>query len=403
VNKRTRILFVAEAVTLAHVVRPHTLAQSLDASLYEVHFAQAPLYRHLLDDACFQQHDITSISPATFMARLDRGEALYDLTTLQAYVEEDRRLIAAVQPDIVVGDFRLSLATSAELEGVPYVTVSNACWSPFALQRFPVPELPISRLLGPTLGQWLFSLARPLAFALHCLPMHRLRRSHGLHSLGFDLRKVYTHADVTLYADLPSLYNMQPLPAHHHFIGPVNWSPAVPLPGWWQDIPAEKPVVYVTLGSSGQVALLPEVLAALEQLPVTALVSTAGAEMPQPVPDNVFWDSYLPGKEAVKVASLVVCNGGSPTTHQALAGGVPVIGIAGNLDQYLNMATLQRAAAGVLLRAGTCRADRLAAVMKRVLAEPAYRETAQDLAESLGNLGQKHEFNRIINEMRIES
>ena len=36
---KPRILFVAEAVTLAHVARPAVLAQSLDRDVYEVFFA----------------------------------------------------------------------------------------------------------------------------------------------------------------------------------------------------------------------------------------------------------------------------------------------------------------------------------------------------------------------------
>ena len=38
---RPRILFVAEAVTLAQVVRLATLARGLDPARYEVHFASA--------------------------------------------------------------------------------------------------------------------------------------------------------------------------------------------------------------------------------------------------------------------------------------------------------------------------------------------------------------------------
>jgi hypothetical protein len=32
--------------------------------------------------------------------------------------------------------------------GVPYLTVTNAYWSPYARQRFPMPELPLSRRIG---------------------------------------------------------------------------------------------------------------------------------------------------------------------------------------------------------------------------------------------------------------
>jgi UDP:flavonoid glycosyltransferase YjiC (YdhE family) len=40
--ERKKILFVAEAVTLAHVGRPLALAQMLDRQRYDVHFACAP-------------------------------------------------------------------------------------------------------------------------------------------------------------------------------------------------------------------------------------------------------------------------------------------------------------------------------------------------------------------------
>ena len=372
-----RVLFMAEAVTLAHVARPVALARSLDAQHYDVHLAHHPRYRDLLGDLAFTEHDIESISPQQFTQALAQGQPLYDLPTLVRYVEEDQRLIAAVQPDVIVGDFRLSLAVSAALAGIPYIALSNAYWSPYCRQHYRIPELPLTRVLGPRLGQPLFALARPLVFALHCLPMHRLRKRYGLRSLGFDLARVYTHADYTLYADVPDFYRMAPLPAGHRFIGPVIWSPAFPQPPWWPDLPTDRPIAYVTLGSSGSADLLPALVAALGQLELTAVVSTAGAPVPASVPDNVYVAPYLPGEDAVAKASLVICNGGSPTTHQALAQGVPVIGVASNLDQYLNMSAIEKAGAGRLLRAGNCNAAQLVVLIRAMLAEPAYAVAAR--------------------------
>jgi len=333
------------------------------------------------------------------MTALAGGKPLYTLGTLLGYVEGDLKVITAVKPDIIVGDFRLSLAVSAELADTPYVTISNACWSPYTRQRYTVPELPLTRILGTKLGQWVFSLARPVAFASHCLPMHRLRRRYGLKSLGWDLRKVYTHADYTLYADIPGLYRTSGLPGNHRFIGPVIWSPRLPLPDWWGDIPSGRPIIYVTLGSSGQGELLPGIITALGQLEVTALIATAGADLPGSLPGNVYLAKYLPGEEAVKLASLVVCNGGSPTTHQALAQGVPVIGIAGNLDQYLNMQTLEAAGAGQLLRAGACDENALVGAIENVLYDPSYRAVAGSLSDQIGDYDSKTEFARIISEI----
>jgi UDP:flavonoid glycosyltransferase YjiC (YdhE family) len=399
---RTRILFVAEAVTLAHVARPVTLARSLDQRDFDVHFAHHPRYRELLGDIEFTQHEIHSISPQQFMQALATGSPLYDFATLQQYVEEDLKLIAAVEPDIIVGDFRLTLAVSAEITSVPYVALGNAYWSPHCKQVYTVPDLPLTRALGPIVGQWLFSLVRPCAFALHCLPMHRLRRSYGLESLGFDLRRVYTHSDHTLYADTPELYRMAGMPAHHQFIGPVSWSPEFPLPGWWDDLPQESPIVYVTLGSSGQAKLLPELVASLGQLEVTALISTAGAPLPPETPDNVFVAAYLPGDKCVALASLVICNGGSPGTYQALMQGVPVIGIASNLDQYLNMAAVVKAGAGQLLRSGNCDAAMLVALATDMLAQPSFGRAAAELAGRMARYDSQKEFPRVINEICCE-
>lgn len=397
---RTRVLFFAEAVTLAHVARPVMLAHSLDPERYDVHLAHSPRYRQLLGKLTFTEHELSSITPQQFMAALDQGKPLYDLPTLTAYVEEDLRLIADSKPDIVVGDFRLSLAVSARLAGVPYITISNACWSPYTDQEYTVPELPLTRRLGVRTAQWLFTLGRPAAFAMHCLPMHRLRRRFGLDSLGFNLGEVYTHADLTLYADIPGLYNMRSLPQTHRFLGPLVWSPAIALPQWWQQLPTDRPFVYVTLGSSGQAALLPKVLSALGRMDVTALVSTAGVEWRGETPANVYWEKYLPGEQAVKVSSLVVCNGGSPTTHQALLHGVPVLGLAGNLDQYLNMATLERVGAGRLMRAGTSDARDLAKSMAEVMADTAMSEAAQSVSRRIKAVNALTEFNRIIDEVR---
>ncbi len=400
---RTRVLFIAEAVTLAHVARPVALARSLDPLQFEVHLAHHPRYRALIGALSVTEHELFSVSPERFMQALAAGRPVYDFQTLRSYVEEERKLIADLRPDIIVGDFRLSLAVSAELAGVPYVALSNAYWSPHIRQHYTVPELPLTRLLGSTVGQWVFSLGRPFAFAWHCLPMHRLRRFHGLPSLGFNLRRVYTYADYTLYADIPELFPTGHMPAHHRFIGPVGWSPAGPLPGWWQAIGQDKPIVYLTLGSSGDASLLPRLIAALGKVDATALVSTAGMPLPGHAPANVYLAPYLPGEEAVKLASLVICNGGSPGTHQALRHGVPVIGVANNLDQYLNMAAIEKAGAGRVLRAGNCDSGKLVGMIDWMLRDATSLAAARRLAGYMAKYNAADRFAATLGEIAGEA
>lgn len=399
-RQRPRILFLAETVTLAHFARPLVLAQALDPGRYDIHLAADPRYRDLMEDTPHVSFmPIHSIPSARFTRALARGKPVYDQQTLARYAAEDIRLLEELRPDLVVGDFRLSLAVSAPATGIPYATITNAYWSPYARTRYPVPELPMVRLLGVSLGQRLFDIARPLAFALHARPLNRLRRRYGLPSLGHDVRAAYTWADYTLYAEIPEAVPMAPLPTSHRYLGPILWSTHCQTPDWWHALPTDRPVVYVTLGSSGQSELLPRILQALADSDVTVIASTAGKTRHRDQPANAFTADYLPGDLATRRASLVICNGGSLTTYQALAAGVPVIGIASNMDQLLNMQMLERMGAGITIRAGSARVDAIRSAAQAALEDSSWANAAGQAAELLAGHDAAQRFREIVAEI----
>ena len=359
-----RILFVAEAVTLAQVVRLVTLARALPAEHYELHFASARFDPVVFEGTALRQHRIHSRSPEQVERAVAWGSRIYSRRVLGRYVDEDLRLLDAVQPDLVVGDLRWSLLVSAPLRRVPHAALVNAYWSPWAVrERFPLPDHPIVKLLGERVAAEYFPRALPFVFKHFARPLDALRRRHGLPPLG-GLLELLTAGDLTLYADPPELVPTRGLPATHHFLGPVPWAPQVPLPPWW-DALGSRPSVYVTLGSSGHLRALPSIVRALAELPVDVMVATAGRVRLQDVPANVHVADYLPGDLAARRASVVVCNGGSSTGYQALAEGRPVVGLPWNLDQYLAMSAMEAAGAGALLRATTAQP---AQVRERVVA-----------------------------------
>jgi len=110
-----RILFVAEAVTLAHVARPLALSSALENSGCELSFACDPDTHWLLKDFDGSVHALDSIDSAHFLHSLAQGRPLYDVETLDRYVTDDLNLLERIRPDLVVGDFRLSLSISARL------------------------------------------------------------------------------------------------------------------------------------------------------------------------------------------------------------------------------------------------------------------------------------------------
>jgi len=377
---RRRILFVAEAVTLAQVVRLVTLARALDRARYDVHFASAafaPLVDPLIfADTAFTRHTIHSLPAAVVDARVAGGRRLYGVRTLARYVAEDRELLRQLRPALVVGDLRLSLPVSAAVERVPHACLINAYWSSHVVREgFPLPDHPIVRWLGVDLAGRYFPKALPWVFDHFARPVNVLRRRHGLSPLG-SLPDMLTHGDHTLFADVPSLVPTRALPAHQRYLGPVLWSPAVPLPAWWGDLDPARPTIYVTLGSSGRVSRLPLVIEVAAELGYQVLVATAGRSQLGHVPAHVYVADYLPGDVAARRSLAVISNGGSTTGYQALAEGRPVVGVPFNLDQYLAMTAIADAGAGILLRAGNLDRTQLRDALTRIVTESTFTAAA---------------------------
>ena len=400
---RPTILFVADAVTLAHLARPVALARRLDANRFKVVLACDRRYQGFLDHLPFETRHLASISSEKFLAAAASGRPLYDTQTLRAYVRDDLALIDSVQPDVVVGDHRLSLSASARVAGVPYLAVINAYWSAYASNRsLPLPDLPINRWLGTSVAQSLFRMVWPLASAYHAAPLNRVRREYGLSSLGNDWFHVYTDADRTLYADASELVPTQGLPATHSYLGPILWSPDVALPPWWDDLPIDRPLIYATMGSSGRPDLLELVLESLADLPVTVLATTAG-KSPPTAPANSRLVDFAPGEQLAARADLMICNGGSLTVYQALAAGKPLIGIASHMDQQLSMSYVEQAGVGILLRSDTLTGVQIRSAVEQLLADSQAQGRARDLARSIATYAPAERLSKILEEITADA
>ena len=384
-----RVLVVAEGVTLAHVGRALRLARILHKRGDDVVFACDARYRRFLENLPFNVRPIGSIPSAAFLDALANGRPVYSAATLTGYVAEDIALLESVRPDVVVGDFRISLSVSARLAQVPYANVTNAYWSPYARPAFLLPSLSFARTISVALAQPVFRIVRPLAFAMHAMPMNKVRRAHGLAATKLDVRETYCDGDMTLYADFPALIPVFDAPPSHRYIGPVLWSPPVEPPPWWSEVIEGEPPIYVSLGSSGAAELLPSIVEALKLLRRPLVVATAGRSTSLATGNWVWVADFVPGEAIAAKACAVVCNGGSPTTQQALVHGVPVLGIAANLDQYLNMAYVERFGAGRLVRS-----DRADAV--------AVREAAIEVIESAAIRAQARRAAVLAAETRVE-
>ncbi|HEY8946785.1 MAG TPA: nucleotide disphospho-sugar-binding domain-containing protein [Polyangiaceae bacterium] len=394
-----RILFVTENVTLAQVVRLVALARELNPHRYEVHFACGSFPAIAFADVNFACWPLPTLDGPDALARLERGQRIYETKVLSRYVEAELELMDRIRPDLVIGDFRLSLGVSTALAKRPLATLINAYWSPFAVRHaFPVPDHPMVKLVGLELATRYFPLAMPKVFAHFAAPVNALRRRHGLPPIG-GLLEVLTHGDYTLYPDVEELCPTARLPSTHRYLGAIEWSPRLPLPACLEELDRRLPLVYVTLGSSGKLDALTPVLDALAELPVNGLLATAGRSRPQALPDNVRAAEFVPGALAARAATFVVTNGGSSTGYQALAAGKPVLGVASNLDQYLAMEAIERAGAGVLVRAGSANRTNVREAMQTLLNSREHAARAAEIARSFAEVDCHHRFSKFLDDV----
>lgn len=389
---KLKVLFFAEGATLAHVARPFVLARNLDPERFEVVFARPDSFGWLTANTPFATRPLACQAASVFARRLEHGLPLYDLPTLRRYVVDDLALIETEQPDVIMGDFRLSLSVSARLRSVPYATICDAYWSPERPLRPPLPVLAFTRFTPISIAEGIFRLISPFALKLHARPIERLRAEHGLPSLAYDLRRCYTDADLRLFANFPELFPEISMGTRAAFIGPIAWSPEIPDAALPQ-LDGTAPLIYVTMGSSGDPQVLQALLPVLEASGPSVLIASAGKPLPiQPTVDRVRVFDYLPGDRVCRHARLVICNGGSPTTNQALAAGVPVLGIARNMDQFLNMQTITAFGAGLLVRSDRATNAALDHAVTRLLGSADFAACAQRLRDAAASNAPKSDL-----------
>src|SRR5262249_5759780 len=142
---RPRVLFVAEAVTLAHVARPFALARGLDPGRYEAILAVDPRYQALCHDHRLATRPIRSLPSAQSLQPRPGAPPITDAGTVRPSARDALDWIRDVKRAAVAGDFRLSLSVPPRAAGAPSLTTTTPYWTPSARRRFPMPDLPLSR------------------------------------------------------------------------------------------------------------------------------------------------------------------------------------------------------------------------------------------------------------------
>jgi UDP:flavonoid glycosyltransferase YjiC (YdhE family) len=312
--------------------------------------------------------------------------------SIEQNIAAELQLLDDVKPLAAVVDFRPTMYISARVRRVPLIALVGGCWlyqyaaTPYrAFRTYPHYPL-VRRLLGVRGADACLPALQRLAMRYKTQPFARACRRHGIAPKHTPWELLVGDYNLILDSDL--LSPTKDLPAHVKKVGPIFWSPTLPLPAWVATLDRSRPVVYVTMGSTAHPALFRRLLSIFQEMAVTVVMTTGGQITleAEAIPANVRVETYLPGEQIMALADVVIHHGGAGTVYQTIAAGKPSIAVATHFEQEMIAARLDEQGAGIFLTMQDVMAkpENLAAALQRLLHHPQpYVENLRRLQQDL--------------------
>jgi MGT family glycosyltransferase len=304
------------------------------------------------------------------------------------YAQDVRAAITETRPDLVVTSmFCLGGMVAAEAAGVPFdVLLPNIYLLPApGLPPFGLGLQPARGALGRLRDAALTAFSERLWDANGLEGLNALRATYDLSPLPhlFDqVRRARRHLVLTSRDfDFPARF-----PANVRYVGPVLDDPHWAATANWTPPAGDAPLVLIAMSMTfqDQIGSLRRVIEAVSALPVRALVTTGpaiDAAALQPAA-NVTIVARAPHRQVLRHAAVVVTHGGHGTVMKSLAAGVPLVILPHGRDQADTAARVTARGAGIALPRTASR-DAVAAAIRRVLENDAYRLAARHLGEAV--------------------
>lgn len=378
-----KILAMPDGNWLSHTSRVFEVARRLREAGHEVVFAGEGQYMRLPREADFRVVPVETLDPDRVLACSRSGRAnWYDYPRVKSCVEAELAVFAEEAPDLVLGDFRLSLSTSCELAAVPLAVILNAAWTDYYTVRIRAPEhLAVTRIAGRTATSLLAPSIKQLILWVDSRPFNRFRRERGLPAR----RNIWDvwRGDLNLIVDIPEYGPTRDLPESFHYIGPILWEPDTPPPPWLDRLDPDRFTIYFTMGSTGYARFFEQAAEIFGGTDYQCVMTTAGMAELDEVPDNFFVADYAPGSRIMARSDVVVCHGGNGTIYQAMTHGVPIIGIPTMHDQEFNLDRVEDLGLGIHLSELSFRPEHLADAVAQIARDPRYKSCAAEYREIL--------------------
>jgi UDP:flavonoid glycosyltransferase YjiC (YdhE family) len=380
-----RVVMFPDGNFLAHASRLLEIGRVLRRDFAcDVRFAGDGPFMSLPRDAGFPIHRCYTVPREETLALASRAtvvDPLWWSRVVRRSIRSDVQTIEQHQPDVVVGDMHWSLHAAARETGVPYASVVNAAWTRYL--DHPLEALDahvLTRAFGPRAATRMMPVARTALLWYWAWPykVHNWRHSMPAPATLADVME----GDVTLFPDVPGLAPVTGCPPAARYVGPILWESPGPSPEWVDRLDPHR-TLYVSAGSTGTRSLFELAMAAFAGSDYDVVMSTGELDVALPPgAGSVRVTKYVPGMALMRRSAVSINHGGNGTVYQALACGVPIVGLPSHVDQQLQLQLCERAGVGRRLTTGTTPAQLRDAVDGMVASGPV-RRRVRDLAAEI--------------------
>lgn len=339
----------------------------------------------------------------------DLGMTITNLIGTEKLAEEmingEIKAYKELQPDIILHGFwpMASLARRMMDKAIPGI-----CFVPLPLvSNFfdvlpDVPEqLKIFSIFSKPVRLWLFRhIPNFIKARVPILRQNNIR--YTVYKLGwkgeklvntFDLLK----ADLTIVNDLLDYYEQSKFPSNVKFTGPLfsipdNDEAIDPEILKVFDPKNNRPKIFCALSSSGSEEMLKEVIKVFvygEGLNWNAVILSPhfSIEKARELVGNregiYITDKFIPAQKVNAMADITVCHGGQGTVQTAIYSGTPIVGVAAQQEQFINLSNVEAHGAGIRISITKWNTDNIQKSASKILADKRYKESMLKLRERI--------------------
>lgn len=331
---------------LSHYLRCLVLADSYDKSQYQILFLHSPQYAGFV-----KQHGYETFSCAQFQSDYVMECARnFDFNWLNE-AELERILlsqIAAIKKfdaAIVIGDVAPTLNMAAEYTGVKYISLLNGYMTKYYAFTRKVPRMHMSsgflKVLPERIADLITDFAEKMTFRKIHLPFKQLRKKYGLQFRVDYISEI--EGSSNLICDLPDLFPQKKLPANYTYTGPLIYQFLDEESDWLNHIPADKPVIFVSMGSTGDWQRLDFLN---DPYYSRYVIITAGDTEKVVHAPHVISREFVNLTQVLKKSDLMICHGGNGTIYPGIMNRVYLLCLSSHFEQEWNMSALEKSGYG---------------------------------------------------------